>query len=478
MQSRGDKLSRVDGRTDGRKERRVEGKVGAARRIVHGPCRSLVFRCRVVQSYHIRSTPAMSNAHDLTSNFRSIVGSHPRAAPPNPHKPPSSNSQAVQVWQKRRQAEAQWTGEANKLLSAAQQLHTFVSSVRKPYLNLDARNDHHQYDGTAPPREFGAEDGDARPSSTSVGPSSYTDLAHLSDTQRDEVDLHLKLVLEKSIARLKELIVAEERRRAAVPSTPSSTLARLFAPAASPTTLDSVEYSAQLGQHRDSVTSYIGASLKRAGERIGKMQAARVRALEEKAGKRRIAEPSSSAVGRQQQTRAEIAVPGSTSSFRATAAGQSVAESSAATAHEELTQEQMQLFASESSALTKTLQSDLAAVENVTRTLNTIAELQTTLVQHLTTQNETIASLADEAIDQRIEVESGNTQLKQARERNRSANRLLAAFLVGSGLGLLFLHGKSREMERRSMRTHEPSAHSRRLRRYEQRTRCPSFDCI
>lgn len=267
-------------------------------------------------------------------------------------------------------------------------------------------------------------------------------MSHLSDSQKDEVDLHLKLVLEKSIARLKELIQAEEIRRSAVPTTPASTLARLFAPAASPTTLDSVEYSAQLGQHRDSITSYIGSSLKRAGERVGKMQEARVRALEEKAGKRRVGpvNPKQNKSASEKQS----AVPGSTSSFRATAAtgAASASQSTMAPDDEELTQEQVQLFASESSALTKTLQADLAAVENVTRTLNTIAELQTTLVQHLTIQNETIASLADEAIDQRIEVDKGNQQLKQAKERSRSANRLLAAFLVGSGLGLLFLHGE------------------------------------
>lgn len=372
----------------------------------------------------------MPASQDLTSTFRTIAGSHPPAAHRHPHKPPSSNPHTVQVWKKRREAEAQWADEANKLLNAAQQLHAFVTSVRKPYLNLDARSSH-QYDGSEPPRQFGHEE---TLQESRSGPSSHVNLAAFTDSQKDEVDLHVKLILESTISRLKELIAAEERRRTAVPSTPTSTLARLFAPAVSPTTLDSIEYSAQLGHHRDSITSYIGASLKRAGEKIGKMQEARVRVLEEKAGKRRVVEPVRD---RKQQTKREMVVPGSTSSFKATTDTSMIA-------HEELTQEQIQLFASESSALTKTLQSDLAAVENVTRTLNTIAELQTTLVQHLTTQNETIASLADEAIDQRIEVESGNTQVKQARQRNRSANRLLAAFLVGSGLGLLFLRGKLR----------------------------------
>lgn len=401
---------------------------------------------------------------DLTASFHSLVASHPEASSSsssrslltNPHKPPSSKPQVVQLWQKRRQAEAQWTDEAKKLLNAAEQLHAFVSSVRRPYLSLGARSEHDYDAAGARPREYGVDGGkedEGEGSSSSdptshaqVGPQSYTQLAHLSDAQKDEVDLHLKLVLERSISRLKELIAAEEKRRKAVPSAPSSMLDRLFAPAASPTTLDSVEYSAQLSQHRESMTSFIGASLRRAGERIGKMQEARVKALEEKAGKRGVATAAAAVTNAASipQRRKEAAIPGSTSSFRATAAAAAAAGTGAPSVadSEELTQEQMQQFASESSALTKTLQSDLAAVENVTRTLNTIAELQTTLVQHLTTQNETIASLADEAIDQRIEVDKGNEQLKRAKERSRSANRLLAAFLVGSGLGLLFLHGE------------------------------------
>ncbi|CAO1612956.1 unnamed protein product [Sympodiomycopsis kandeliae] len=380
---------------------------------------------------------------DLTADFRSLVesqGSTSRGLLPNPHQPPSSKTQIVQIWQKRRQAEAQWTSEATKLVNAADQLHTFVSSIRRPYLHLGARKDHRPAD--AAPREFGLDQEESNTSSSlasgsTQGPHSYAQLSHLSDAQKDEVDLHLKLVLERSIARLKELTAAEEKRRAAVPSTPTSALSRLFAPAASPTTLDSAEYSAQLGQHRDSMTAYIGASLKKAGERVGRMQESRIRALEEKAGKRRIipSQKKTAATEKRQE-----AIPGSQSSFRATAGADTDLDNTQSSSAEELTQEQMQQFASESSALTKTLQSDLAAVENVTRTLNTIAELQTTLVQHLTIQNETITSLSDEAIDQRIEVEKGNTQLKQAKERSRSANRLLAAFLVGSGLGLLFLH--------------------------------------
>lgn len=176
------------------------------------------------------------------------------------------------------------------------------------------------------------------------------------------------------------------------------------------------------------------------------MQEARIAALKEKRGNRRTP-----VVSRQINFKTagvassgEKILAGSRASFSAYADGASrlseLEPGLKALQREELTQEQEQLFASESSALAKTLESDLATVDAVSRTLSTISELQTTLISHLSQQNETIAALGGEALDQRIEVQRGNQQLKKAKERNRSANRLLCALLVGSGLALLFLH--------------------------------------
>lgn len=172
------------------------------------------------------------------------------------------------------------------------------------------------------------------------------------------------------------------------------------------------------------------------------MQEARVRAWEERSGARRgvsssrgVQDTKRSAAGGSTSNKI---LAGSTSSFAAIA--ENASAEGGRSGHGELTQEQEQLFASEASAFAKTLESDLAAVDAVSRTLSTISELQATLISHLSQQNETIANLGSEALDQRVEVQKGNEQLKKAKERNRSANRLLGALLVGSGLGLLFLH--------------------------------------
>jgi syntaxin 18 len=192
------------------------------------------------------------------------------------------------------------------------------------------------------------------------------------------------------------------------------------------------------------------------------MQEARGRARLAREGKRVQVGARNRASGRRHEEEGRKtgkAIMGSTASFRALAptsasAGLPPSSSSSSSIHlqqqqapaqaeeEELTPSQLQLFQSESSSLTKSFQADLSALESVTSTLSTISSLQTTLIQHLSTQNETIGALVGEAGEQRVEVKRGNEQLKKARERNRSANRLLGALLVGSGLGLLFLHGE------------------------------------
>lgn len=243
-------------------------------------------------------------------------------------------------------------------------------------------------------------------------------------------------------------------RLQAQPPPTSSSLLRLLTPVTSPLQLDSPAYSSQLGIHREIILSQIGSELKKVGERIGLMQEARKRLLEEKMGKRRVGPTltnSARARGDAEKNKAK-ALPGSTGSFKATFSPGSTTPSTSAALEdqhakptsqdEELTPTQIQLFESESSSLSRAFQSDLSSINNITSTLSEISSLQSTLISHLSMQNEQISNLGEQGIEQRVEVEKGNKELKRAKERNRSANRLLGALLVGSGLGLLFLHGE------------------------------------
>ncbi|CAO1620652.1 unnamed protein product [Parajaminaea phylloscopi] len=412
-----------------------------------------------MSSFSTGSTKSAA-ATDQTVAFKTLVTASQRTSSSgtggNPHRPPSK-AKAAELWHIRRKAERDWNQEAQRLFSAIESLHHFLSAIKRAYLHLGGPS--RRFNDLQTPREFGKSvDSDemqhgtdaAAVSNNSEGLYAYKNLDYLTEAQKDEIDSHLKLALSRSVDRLKELMKAEQMRQHAQPAPSSTTLARLLAPPLPASSLDSLEYSAQLAQHRDSITSRLGARLKRAGERLGLMQEARVAALEEQRGARRALAGRSrtSAQGvtdRSSSSQARSgALAGSTASFSASAqtthATHLHSEGQPAAPAEQLTQEQEQLFASESSALAKTLESDLAAVDAVSRTLATISDLQTTLISHLSQQNETIANLGNEALDQRIEVQKGNDQLKRAKERNRSANRLLGALLVGSGLGLLFLH--------------------------------------
>lgn len=106
----------------------------------------------------------------------------------------------------------------------------------------------------------------------------------------------------------------------------------------------------------------------------------------------------------------------------------------------DLTPQQIQQFEEESSALMKSLNEDLSAIEQTQQKLNEISDMQTQLIQHLGNQAEVADHLNQEAIANTLEVGRGNEQLQKAKDNHRQASKYLCFFLIGSGIGLLFLH--------------------------------------
>lgn len=105
----------------------------------------------------------------------------------------------------------------------------------------------------------------------------------------------------------------------------------------------------------------------------------------------------------------------------------------------ELTAEQVQQFEAEESALLQATQSDLEALKTAESSLLEIASLQSQLAQHLGQQSELTDKLWEEAVTVSGEVERGNKQLKQAKERSRDSRMWLLVLLFGSSFTLLFL---------------------------------------
>lgn len=104
-----------------------------------------------------------------------------------------------------------------------------------------------------------------------------------------------------------------------------------------------------------------------------------------------------------------------------------------------LTQDQIQQFEAEESALLKATQTDLASLKQAESSLLEIASLQSQLAMHLTQQSELTDKLWEEAVGVTGKVDEGNTQLKKARERNRESRVVLLIFLLLSSATLIFL---------------------------------------
>lgn len=102
-----------------------------------------------------------------------------------------------------------------------------------------------------------------------------------------------------------------------------------------------------------------------------------------------------------------------------------------------LSQEQIQQFESESSALLQEANSQLRAIEKAQTSLLEISNLQSELAVHLTQQTEVTDKLWEDSILVSGRVEEGNKQLRQARDRNREGRLWLLVFLIGASFSLL-----------------------------------------
>lgn len=205
-------------------------------------------------------------------------------------------------------------------------------------------------------------------------------------------------------------------------------------------------YAEQLSQHRAAITQYLSKSLTQANGRLGDMQEARLRSQQ----RRRLNLAGSAAAASQPNgmTSGKGAVVagsvGKRAEVKATSklpedelTGQALQDTFSAS---DLTPQQVQQFEQESSALIKSLSEDLSAIEAAERKISEISEMQTQLIQHLGSQAEVADHLNQEAIGHTLEVGKGNEQLQKAKDNNRQASRFLCMFLIGSGIGLLFLH--------------------------------------
>ncbi|MCJ1308224.1 hypothetical protein MMC25_001877 [Agyrium rufum] len=94
---------------------------------------------------------------------------------------------------------------------------------------------------------------------------------------------------------------------------------------------------------------------------------------------------------------------------------------------QQLSPEQMQMFAKENSDMLRQYEDSLDQVRTAERSIQEIAELHTTLTQNLTIQSEHIGQLVMDSVSTAENLQGGNKELKRATERKSTARLVFYA---------------------------------------------------
>lgn len=346
-----------------------------------------------------------------------------------------------------------WTRQADQVATNLRSFANFLSSIRRAYLDLGSSTSSSTSTAAPPKRTLDP---------SKKGLAAWEGVRWLTDKERDEIDFAVKVALRKSVDRVRQLEQLEKVRIARLeaekrdnPATPGGALSRLLglAPAASSETQDASAEQA-LAQHRSLITFYLNALLADVSQRQRDQQEARVQRQLEKAQSLGAlganvgpfgTDVSTAAAGGSGSGKGAATAPipstlsTSSSSFIPPGMDDDDDEDDDNPLGSTLTAEQVQQFEAEESALLKATQTDLDALHKAESSLLEIAALQTQLVSHLTQQSELTDQLWEDAITVSGEVERGNKQLRQAKERSRDSRIWLLVFLFGSSFTLLFL---------------------------------------
>ncbi|WFD05861.1 hypothetical protein MVES1_001195 [Malassezia vespertilionis] len=355
---------------------------------------------------------------DQTPEFRTLLqGCEQYSSPPAPPKLDS-------VREKQLAAAQAWLTEAYRIKRHISSLYTFLSTIRRPYLDITSTSK----------RLADRDDAMSNPVDGDDALAKWQHITSLSESERDEVDFQVKLVVKRCLDRVQELERGEKLRREAAERTFSSASVSAFAP------LRLLNGNAQarqkaasdaVGMHHSSITQYLSEQLARVSSIQATMQQRRAEAQRQRYEK--LSDGAKNAAwnaARHTDATAEVALRGTVGALDAGKDDLTY----------QLSPEQLQTFEQEASALIQSLHSDLQAVHHAEQQLHDISELQTRIVQHLQEQNEHTSNLFAETAVHGDQVTSGNVQLRRAKERNRRANQFLSLFFVLSGLVLLLMH--------------------------------------
>ncbi|EDR12820.1 SNARE protein syntaxin 18/UFE1 [Laccaria bicolor S238N-H82] len=331
----------------------------------------------------------------------------------------------------------EYVTEAYTILNHINTLTRMLSNVRSPYLNVDSRS--------SPLARQGSRNIDLNQADTP-----WTSIRHLTNEEREQIDLQARVILTRCSSRIKEM-EALEKRRAELVASSVNPLAR-FLPARlrqDETTLTSDVIAA----HHAGMTWYLTRRLTEASQTQKEMQEERVkrqlertRTLGSSAARdmpppERIHKSGSWLGGSLLAATIGASSSSSYESSQPTNATNSTYVSDEDEDEEiELSASQILQFEAENANILRTVQDTLESVQQAESRLMDISALQMELVSHLTRQTELTDQLYEDAIATTSTVEKGNVQLKEAKRRAKDGRLFILVFLIGASLSLLFLH--------------------------------------
>ncbi|KAF8631563.1 hypothetical protein AX15_002316 [Amanita polypyramis BW_CC] len=315
-----------------------------------------------------------------------------------------------------------------------------LTSIRKPYLTVETRE---------PLRLQRV----ARNLDLNGEKDTWANIRHLTNEERDQIDLQARVILSRCADRIKEMEALEKRRAELI------SRKKIFFMRFLPSGLHQDEVSATsefIAAHHSSITWFLSHRLTETSQGQKEMQEERVKRQLERSrtlgssvgyemlrlGSKDV-QPAKSesggwlggasssifnAIG--QQTSYQEKVPPLVGSAQSDEEDDDI----------ELTASQIMQFETENANILRSVQDTLESVQQAESRLMDISALQMELVSHLTRQTELTDQLYEDAMATSSMVEKGNAQLREAKRRAKDGRIFVLLFLIGASLSLLFLH--------------------------------------
>lgn len=334
---------------------------------------------------------------NLTLDFRHLVETKATTIPKTSIKPRKEKQHDESGYDL-------FTKEAYRVYQHINSLGRFLISIRPAYLSTGHRPSRNR-------KPMVQMDKGTEGSLFSLFPS---DISHLSDRERDEIDFQAKLIIRRCIDRIKELEESEKIRQDNQTHTGNGLLTQWFHSVLASPTEDI------LSVHRSSITWLLNQKL---------MQVSKLQKDQQEIRLEREIEKSENQLSKSNYAEA-LVTPATTTTYESTPLD---------AFEEQLSAEQVQMLEKENSLMLEDLNNTLNQVKTAEKALIEISTLQTQLANHLAAQTIQTDKLYADAIATTETVERGNLQLISARERNKSSRKFMLAFLIGASFVLLFL---------------------------------------